>query len=345
MAFTAHVMAMAAMALFAVSSAVAGESRLQLVQTIQLQGAAGRLDHMALDANGARLFVANLSNDSLDVVDVKAGRVIHQIVDQRKIQGVAYAPGLDRIFVGDGDGGECNVFDGKTYERLHRLKMPDADNVRFDSRSGLVYVGHGENKLTAFDATTYEVRATVDLPGQPEAFQIDSERRRLYVNCVRPSWIVVVDLTDHTRIAKFKPASADGFYPLALDLGGQRLFIGCRQPAVVLTLAANSSKDHRKTTSPDADVPNELARVQIPTDIDDLFFDAKRHRLYASCGEGFLTVLEEKSEGRFEIAERIPTTKLARTCFFNPTTSRLYLGVPRQPGKIGPEIRVYQAKP
>src|SRR5262245_21127172 len=110
----------------------ADSDRLNLGQTIQLEGAEGRLDHMAIDSKGGRLFVANLSNNSLDVIDLKAGKPVKQIPDQKKIQGVAYAPGLDRIFVGNGMGGECRVFDGKTYQLLHTLRMPDADNVRFD---------------------------------------------------------------------------------------------------------------------------------------------------------------------------------------------------------------------
>src|SRR6266446_3256147 len=93
---------------------VAGESsRLEFVQDISLQGKAGRFDHLVLDANGQHLFVANLSNDTLDVVDLKAGKLIKQIPGQQKIQGVAYAPEVDGIFVGNGKDGVCNVFDGK----------------------------------------------------------------------------------------------------------------------------------------------------------------------------------------------------------------------------------------
>jgi hypothetical protein len=46
---------------------------LELLQTIPLKGVAGRLDHLAIDGKHARLFVANLSNNSLDIVDLKAG--------------------------------------------------------------------------------------------------------------------------------------------------------------------------------------------------------------------------------------------------------------------------------
>jgi hypothetical protein len=305
--------------------------RLELVQTVQLEGAAGRLDHMAIDAKGGRLFVASLSNNSLDVIDLKAGKPLKQIPDQKKIQGVAFAPGLDRIFVGNGVDGECRVFDGKTYQLLHVLKMPDADNVRFDPTTGLVYVGHAEHALTAFDARTFGVKATVKLPGQPEAFQLDTERKRLYVNTVKPSGVAAVDLAKHEVVGNYTPTKLEGFYPMALDREGERVFVGCRQPAVVIALDGKTLK--------------ELWTAEIPADIDDLFFDAKRKRLYASCGEGSLAILEEKGGGRFEVVEKLPTTKLARTCFFDSESGRLFLGVPRQPGKPGPEIRVYQARP
>src|SRR5262245_35958616 len=325
-------LAVALAALTGPAVSAADSERLELVRTIQLEGAEGRLDHMAIDAKGERLFVANLSNNSLDVIDLKAGKPVKQIGEQKKIQGVAYAGDLDRVFTGNGVDGVCNVFDGKTYKLLPTLKMPDADNVRFDAASGLVYVGHAESSLTAFDAKTFEVKATVKLPGQPEAFQLDAERKRLYVNTVKPSAVAAVDLAKHEVVGKFVPEKLEGFYPMALDLGGQRVFIGCRKPAVVLALDAKTLK--------------ELWTAEIPADIDDLFFDAKRKRLYASCGEGFLAILEEKEKGgRFEVAEKLSTAKLARTCFFDAESGRLFLGVPRQEGKPGPEVRVYQARP
>src|SRR5438105_3990414 len=43
---------------------------LVLVQTIPLKGAIGKLDHLAVDARGGRLFVANKVNNTLDVVDL-----------------------------------------------------------------------------------------------------------------------------------------------------------------------------------------------------------------------------------------------------------------------------------
>src|SRR5207302_7872837 len=96
----------------------ADPSSLELVQTIVLKGKAGKLDHLALDARRDRLFLANTANGTLDVIDLKAGALLKQIPGQSGIQGVAYAPDLDRVFVGLGTGGYCKAFDGADYKPL-----------------------------------------------------------------------------------------------------------------------------------------------------------------------------------------------------------------------------------
>jgi hypothetical protein len=94
----------------------------------------------------------------------------------------------------------------------------------------------------------------------------------------------------------------------------------------------------------DAETGKELAGVAIPEGIDDLFLDAQRKRLYAACGEGYLVVLKQTDPDHLETLEKIQTVKGAKTCLYVPETGRLYLAVPRQEGKEGPEIRVYQVK-
>lgn len=304
---------------------------LELVQTISLKGAPGRLDHLAIDSKHGRLFIANLSNNSLDIVDLKAGKLIKQIPGQRKIQGIAYAPDLDRIYVGNGIGGECNIFDGKDYKLLKSLKLPGADNVRYLARRSLVYVGHADKALGAIDARTFEVKATMKLPGRPEGFQVESKRPRLYMNTVDPTRFVVVDTDKNEVLHRYPLKLADRAYPMALDEANRRAFLGCRnKPSVVVV---------------DLDSGKEVTSVGIPEDIDDLFYDAKNKRLYASCGAGFLAVLRQKDADHYEMLEKIPTATKARTCFFDPAGGRLYLIVPRQTGQEGATIRVYKPRP
>src|SRR5262249_34206103 len=149
--------------------------------------------HLALDAKHDRLFVANMANSSLDIVDLKAGKLQRQIPGQKKIQGIAYAADLDRIFVGNGEDGVCNVFDGRNYNLLNSAKLDDADNVRFDPATHRVYVAHAEKALAVLDGKTLEVLADIRLPGSPEAFQLERGRARLYLNTPSPSQVLAID--------------------------------------------------------------------------------------------------------------------------------------------------------
>ena len=171
----------------------ADEPVLQLIQKIPLKGPAGRLDHLALDAKNDRLFVANMPNNSLDVVDLKAGKLVRQIPDQKGIQGIVYAPDLDRIFVGNGEGGSCNVFDGRDYAPLKSFPLPDSDNVRYDARTQRVYVAHAEKALAVIDAKQLEVLRDIPLPGPPEAFQLELGGPRIFLNSPEAGLTAVID--------------------------------------------------------------------------------------------------------------------------------------------------------
>jgi hypothetical protein len=262
------------------------------------------------------------------VIDLEAGKLVKQIAGQKKVQGVTYAPDLDRVFVGNGVDGECRAFDGQTFKLLGAVRAPDADNARYHAAKGLVYVAHAEAALSVIDAKSLAVKVTVKLPGPPEAFQIDAAKNRIFVNTLKPSQVAVVDLDKNEVTAKCALTKAEANYPLAFDPDGKRVFVGCRKPPKVVVL--------------DADSGRELSDADIPGDIDDLFFDARRKRLYASCGEGTLAVLEEGAKG-FKTVEKIATRKLARTCLFDVASGRLFVILPRSDDKTPPELRVYRA--
>jgi len=119
-------------------------------------------------------------------------------------------------------------------------------------------------------------------------------------------------------------------FPMALDEGNQRLFVGCRQPARLVVF--NTS-----TGSPVTD-------IALSGDTDDLFYDAKLKRLYVSCGEGFVDVIEQRNADRYQRRERIATRRGARTAFFSGSTGELFVAVPER-GNESAEFRVFQTQP
>ncbi len=303
---------------------------LKRIQVIPLRGPLSRLDHMAIDHQHGRLFVANMANASLDVVDLSAGRLVRQIPGQTGIQGIAYDPVRNRVFAGVGEVGVCNVFDGRDWKLVKSFPLRDADNVRYHGPTERVYVAHAEKGLAVIDARTLNLITDMRLPGAPESFQLEQKRPRLYLNTPSGSRVVAIDTSRNEVIKQYGLQRAGGNFPMALDEQNHRLYIGCRRPAMVVVLDTESGK--------------EVAGLPIPGDTDDVFRDAARKRLYASCGAGFLAVLAEKSADQWQPAATIPTVKGARTSFFDPASGRLYLAVPKRAGSEGPEIWVYQAR-
>src|SRR2546422_5417223 len=110
---------------------------LKLAQTIALEGVEGRIDHLAVDVKGMRLFVAALGNNTLEVVDLRAGKRIHSIAGLKEPQGVAFMPDYNGIVVANGQGDGVNVYSGATYKLLEQAKLgDDSDNVRYSEKDG-----------------------------------------------------------------------------------------------------------------------------------------------------------------------------------------------------------------
>jgi DNA-binding beta-propeller fold protein YncE len=257
--------------------------------------------------------------------------LLKQVVGQTGIQGVAYSADLDRVFVGLGSGGLCNIFAGADYKPLKTIKFTDnADNVRYDAARKLVFVAHAEKALGVVDAKSYNVKADLKLPGSAEGFQIAPGKPLLFMIIPTPSQVAVIDIEKLEIVATHPVKLAGGGHPLALDNANKRIFIGCRQTPKVVVMDSESGK--------------EIMGVDVPQDIDDLYYDGKRKKLYASCGEGYLAVIKQKDADNYEVVEKIETVKGAKTSLFDAEGSRLYLAVPRQQGMPGPEIRVYKVR-
>jgi DNA-binding beta-propeller fold protein YncE len=308
---------------------------LERVQTIELKGPIGGMDHLAVDAKRGRLFVANTSNDSLDVADLKAGKLLRQVSGQGRIRGIAYSPEADRIFVGNGTGGVCNTFDGERYDLIKSIPLgDDADNVRYNPRTRRIYVVHADTELAVIDARDFKHRSPIALPQSLGAFQLEASRSRMYVNAKAEGQVVVIDMDRDEVVSRFPVAPAGGNAAVAIDEPNRRLFVGCRKNPSLVVMDSDSGKI--------------VASVPIPGDVDDLSYDVRRKQIYASCGDGAIAVIRQIDADRYESLGTVPTIKGARTSIFNPEDGRLYVAVPRraeQPEQQHPEVWVYRARP
>jgi DNA-binding beta-propeller fold protein YncE len=302
---------------------------LVLVQTIPFKGVVGKLDHLAVDAKGGRLFVANKANNTLDVIDLKAGTLIKQLPDQVKVSGVAYARDLDMIYVGNG-GGVCNGIDGKDYHTVFSTKAEKADNVYYNSDKKVVYVAHGPT-VSVLDAKTGEVKAQIATGGNTEEFRVDKKANKLFINLRSPSVVAVIDLGSNEVVDRFKLTKTETNGPLAYDRKAGLLFVGCGGKAPMIIAV-------------DAKTGKELASVDIPPGIDNLHYNAKRNRVYASCSDGSVAVVEKKGD-EYLLVAKVATAKNAKTSIYHSGSGRLYVGAPRVEGTEAPKVLVFEERP
>jgi DNA-binding beta-propeller fold protein YncE len=300
---------------------------LRLETTIPLPNVNGRIDHMALDVAGKRLFVSALGNNTVEVVDLAAGKMVHSIRGLKEPQGVLYWPETNRLYVANAADGHVRVYDGRSFEQIREYDLSgDADNIRFDPNAKEVFVGYGSGALGVINLDLKANVGETMLDAHPESFQVERNGSRIFINIPEAGNVTVVDRRTRTVKAKWPVAGAKSNFPMAVDEANHRLFLGCRKPARMLVLDTADGK--------------EVASVDITGDTDDLFYDASLKRIYVSGGAGSVSVIEQKEPDHYNVIATIPSGEGARTSLFAPEFKRLYVARPHR-GKQAAGLLVF----
>lgn len=291
------------------SAQSADTAPLQLEAKIPLGDVRGRIDHMAVDLKRQHLFVAELGNDTVGIVDLSNRKLIHRITGLKEPQGVGYEPSSDTLYVANAGDGSVQLFEGSDYKSTGRIELgSDADNIRVDAATNKVFIGYGSGGLAVIDPSTRRKIGDLALKAHPESFQIDPDTNQLFVNVPGDRGVAVVDHVSQKQIGNWSLAHRGANFPMALDPVRRRILVIFRSPAELGVFSMTDGKPITTTEACD--------------DADDLFIDAKRARVYVSCGAGFLDVLDAKDATYRRIAH-IPTVSGARTSFFVPEMDRL----------------------
>ena len=304
---------------------------MKLIQNIPLQGVEGRIDHLSVDLQGQRLFLAALGNNTVEVIDLNSGKVMHSISDLREPQSALFVPSLNKIFVTNGDNGVCQIFDGSSFSEIGRVELSgDADNIRYDSNSSSVIVGYGDGGLSLIDGSNGKEVSTVKLDGHPESFQFEPSGSKIFVNIPSSNQIAVVDRKQEKVVSTWSMTSALGNFPMALDESQYRLFVGFRAPARLIVFDTVTGKS--------------VAGFDSVGDVDDVFYDAAHKLIFVIGGEGFIEIFSQQDADHYQSLGGIATADGARTGLWVPDWNRLYVAVPHK-GTQQAEIQVYELQP
>jgi DNA-binding beta-propeller fold protein YncE len=286
---------------------------LQLEAKIALGNVHGRIDHMAVDLKRQRLFVAELGNDSVGVVDLTNRKLLETIAGLKEPQGVGYEPSTDMLYVANAGDGSVRLFEGNEYKPAGQIELgSDADNVRIDAAANGILIGYGSGALAIIDPAIRSKVGDIRLKAHPEGFQIDHGTGQIFVNVPDAHGIAVVDRTSEKQTGKWPIPGHGANFPMALNPERRQVLVIFRAPAELGVFSMIGGR--------------LIATAEACGDADDLFVDTKRARVYVSCGAGFLDVLESKGT-TYRRTARIPTVSGARTSLFVPELDRLLVAV------------------
>jgi DNA-binding beta-propeller fold protein YncE len=287
----------------------AGTPRYRLARAVNLAGEGG-WDYLTFEEGGHRLFIAH--GTRVDVIDTRSLTRIGEIADTPGVHGVALAADLGRGYVSAGAAGTIVVFDLNTLARLKDIKAtgdnPDAIVYDAATRRVFSFNGRGRN-ATVIDAVSDEIVGTIALDAKPEFARADG-RGHIYVNLEDKNSLAVIDSRALTVLSVWPISGCEEPSGLALDAAAARLFPVCGN-RIMAVMDANSGR--------------VLGTAPIGGGVDGAGFDAGLHLVFASCGQGNLTVVARDAGGAPTVVQTVPTQRGARTMTLDERTHRIYL--------------------
>jgi DNA-binding beta-propeller fold protein YncE len=283
---------------------------------------------MSADAGHLRLFAAAPTNQTVEIVDLKTGKPWRSL-EGEKPAAVRYAPEFNQLYVTRGQ--SLHLYDGKRFDLIASIDLEsNLDELQYDARARRLYVGcmtPGKTGIAVIAIPEGKLLGKILLPDKPQGIAVELEGRRIFANMPGVKQVAVMDREKRTLLNTWLLEDVQGNTPIGLDEAHHRLFVGSRHPAQLVVLDTATGK--------------AVAKIDTNSDADDLFYDPERKRIYISCGEGFLDVIEQRDADHYKLLARVPTVAGARTSTFSGQLNGLYLGVPRR-GEQPAELRIFK---
>jgi DNA-binding beta-propeller fold protein YncE len=287
----------------------------------------GGFDYIVFDSSSNRLYVSH--GTKVDVLDADSGASLAKVEDTPGVHGVAIVPQLHRGFTTNGENATVSVFDTTTFKTITNISVAkDPDFVFYDPRTNRVFVCHGDAAaITVIDPEKQAVIGKIDLGGGAEAAVVDGKGRG-FVNLEDAALIVSFDPKGLSVKQKWPITGCKTPTGLAMDTLNSRLFIGCRSK-VLAVMDANSGQ--------------VITTLPIGERVDAVAFDPDNNLIFASNGDGTISVIRQKNANQYESVGDIRTQKSAKTMAFDPKSKRLFLSAAEMqpaPAVSGQRVRM-----
>jgi DNA-binding beta-propeller fold protein YncE len=332
---------------------------LQLAETIPLR-TEGYMDRMAADVNGQRLFIAGEAAKSLLVVDLRAGKMIHETTGLSAMpKKLSYLADTNEVWMTMTDSSVVAI-SGASYEVMHTIKLPafgnpdkGGDNGAYDPSTHLFYAavevftsgeqvetGGGSDHLASgasidiVDTKTAKLVGSVNLPGgDPAGVALDSAAKRLYVTMgdiiAGESHVAVVDLEKRAVIAQWPITGGPTPHAAGIDPVHHRLFVGSRMKPHIGEVGGGHQYEPGKLVVMNTETGKVVQVLDSVGGADNVAFDQATGRVYFTGTTGTVAVFQEKDPDHYELLGKVPTGAIAKSGLWVPEFKRFYAAVPK----------------
>jgi len=285
---------------------------------------------MSVDAARQKLFAAASTNKTLEIIDLKEAKPWRSLAGERPAA-ARYAPEFDQLYVTRGQ--SVAIYDGKTYDLIATIDIGSSvDELQYDAHAKRLYVGcmsPDKTGVAVISIPDGKLLGMIVLPDKPQGIAVDHTGVKLFANMPDLRQVAVMDGERRVLLTTWQLNPGLANVPIGLDDASHRLFVGTRHPAQLLVMNSTTGET--------------IAAVDSCEDADDLFYDVAQKRIYVSCGEGSIAVIEQSDVNQYRLLSNIPTVTGARTSAFSEALKRLYVAVPRRREQPA-EVRVFGAR-
>ncbi|HVA94509.1 MAG TPA: YncE family protein [Candidatus Dormibacteraeota bacterium] len=272
-------------------------------------GGPGRWDYFEVQQSTHRIFIPRGTH--MMILNPE-GKLLEDIKGLEGTHGIVFAPKLKRAFTTNGDAKSVTIFNTDTLKPIQTVNLVDRapDGILYDPASQRVFTFNDDpaTDSTAIDARTGKVLGKIQLPDKAETAQADGMGH------------VFVNIEDKAELTEFNSRTLKVMHTWSLapckiptgqsiDLVHKRLFVGCRSGILAVVNYTNGKV---------------VATWPIGKGVDATRYDPETKLVFASCGDGTITVAHQDSADKYTTVQTITTEVGARTMALDEGNHNIY---------------------
>ncbi len=318
--------------LFVLLAPAARSQTLKKVDSFDLPGPPGkRFDYLTIDYKHGYLLSAHLGAGLLYVIDLKTNNLVKAIPDVPGIEGVEYAPDVNKVYTSNWTENKIGVVD--LDKMLVVKKLPTEakpDGSTYAEPFHKLYVSDERGRAVAIvDVKEDKIVNTLHFGSETGMPQYDPMARKVYVNLQDQNLFAVIDPSTDKVVGRYPVGECKGNHGMALDPERHRAFLQCEGNNVMTVF--------------DLDAHKPIAHLPTAAGGDVVKFDPGLKRVYVACSSGAISVFQEDDADHFRKLEDFPVQKKVHSLAVDVKTHRVYTPEEQEDSHPVSRMIVYEA--